>query len=191
MLLTVLFGELLAILILLSIIQMVKIKWIHLLLYAIALLSFAGVSYYALYPTKFQVTSSWPFIEKVHTVKADLDDQKPQMTSSEFKENESDYDYVSFGELQANNDFYHGKLISQWGRITKVVANDSVGRKLIIDLDESQNANLVSVNYHLSDIEKGSANLKENDMIKVYGEVVAENNSDHVPEINAHFLKLQ
>lgn len=189
MLLTVLFGEFLAIMILVTLLQIVHIKWLHIVLYLLLFISFSGVTYYAFNPTKFQVTSSWPFIEKIDTVKADYNDKKTQLSSSEFKPSEEDYDFVTYKELHENNSLYDGKLIDQWGKVKKVIANDKVGRKLVVDLDESHKTDTVIVNYHLSDLARGLTNVKENDRVKIFGEG-ASINKDHVPVIDAHFINL-
>lgn len=80
MVLTVLFGELLAILIIVALIQIIKIRWVHYAMYILILASLAPVIFYAINPVQFQFTGSFPFVEKVDTVKADLDDRKPQVS---------------------------------------------------------------------------------------------------------------
>ncbi|KRL67821.1 hypothetical protein [Companilactobacillus versmoldensis] len=191
MVLTVLFGELLAILIIVALIQIIKIRWVHYAMYILILASLAPVIFYAINPVQFQFTGSFPFVEKVDTVKADLDDRKPQVSVEDFKQNQSDYDYVTYTELSQNNSLYRGHLIDQWGKVKKVIANDKVGRQIIMDLNESNQSDLVVVDYHLSDLAKGITNIKENDRIKVYGEGHSLDKTGHYPVIDAHFIEYE
>lgn len=190
MLLTVLLGELLVILILLALLQIIKLKWLHIVLYLILLISFAATTYYVVNPVGIQITSNFPFVQKIDTVRADYNDKKTQLTTQEFSESEKDYDYVSYTELSQNNSLYRGKTINQWGKVKKVIASNKLGRRIVLDLNESHSADLVLVDYHLSDLAKGITNVKVNDQIKVYGEsAISEKHG--MPVINAHFIRYE
>lgn len=191
MVLTVLFGELLVLLIVVAMLQIFHPKWLHNCLYGVLLVSFICVGYYVFSPTTLQLTGHFPFVEPIETVQADRNDRKPRVTISEFSENEADYDYVTSKELHENNQFYEGKLISQWGKVKKVIANDTVGRQLLVDLDEPNGSSTVLINYHLSDLAKGITNVKPNDQIKVYGEGSDKESSQNLPVINAQFIKYE
>ncbi|AKP66495.1 hypothetical protein ABM34_02280 [Companilactobacillus ginsenosidimutans] len=189
MLLTVLFGELLATLIVLALLQIVKIKKVQIVMYLLVLMSFGVVSFFTVNSSKIQVTSTYPFIQRVTTVKADLNDKKVQLTSKDFKKNAQDYDYVTYTELSENNDLYRGRLINQWGKVKKVIANDNLGRQIILDLNESNHEDTIKVNYHLSDLAAGNPNIKKNDRVKIYGEGAEHENKSTMPVIDAHFIE--
>ncbi|WP_125767845.1 hypothetical protein [Companilactobacillus furfuricola] len=191
MLLTVLFGELLIISILLLLVLVIKIKWIQVTAFVLIVLSFFFAAYYTINPTMIQFTSTFPYVEKIDTVKADLNDKKVQLSVDDFKESAKDYDYVTYTELSQNNSLYQGKMINQWGRVKKVIANNHVGRELVLDLDESNSSSLILVDYHLSDLAKGIPNVKVNDRIKVFGEGSSQENGNGKPVINAHFIKYE
>lgn len=191
MILTVLFGELIVILILALLALVIKIKWVQVLACSLLIISFFFVEYYAINPTMIQFTSTFPYVETIDTVQADLNDRKAQQTVEEFKESAQDYDYVTYAELSQNNSLYQGKMINQWGRVKKVIANNKVGRELVLDLDEANTSSLIVVDYHLSDLAKGIPNVKVNDRVKVFGEGSSSENGDGKPVINAHFIKYE
>ncbi|MQS88441.1 hypothetical protein [Companilactobacillus mishanensis] len=144
--------------------------------------------------SRIEFTSAWPFIEKVQKVQADDDDRKIQLSVSDFKEVQNDYDYVSYTELSENNKLYRGKYINQWGKIKDVIANDQVGRQLVIDLHEDEESSPVLVSYHLSDLAKETKNLKKGDLVNVYGEGSSSEgrlNQKRIPMIDAHFIEYE
>lgn len=158
-------------------------------MYGLLTASLLGMFYFIANPTRVQITSSFPYLEKVTTVKADINDKKSPISVASFQPNEQEYEYVTYTELSANNELYDGKFISQWGKVKKVIASDTVGRKLVLDLNESKSADIILVNYHLSNLAKGMPNIKVNDHVKVFGEGISSTSRNSIPEIEAHFIK--
>ncbi|WP_334332564.1 hypothetical protein [Companilactobacillus sp. HBUAS59544] len=114
---------------------------------------------------------------------------------SDFERQRKNYAFVSFDNLYENTSLYFGSKIYQFGHIKKF---DSEHKYMLVALDGNDVSKMCKIKYNLANFAQNISNLKEDDAIKFYGEVLSVDNYVNDkgremsrPVISANFIQMK